>query len=130
MIKTKYDKNGNVIKKTDLSSNIIYTYKYDQNKRIVKIYMKNSKSKTVIKDVLSEHGYLTIEKKDYSDKFIQTVTYDNEGKEKKIIRYNRKTRKRYIKENIIFKDNKPVFWIEKYSKKTDFGFKHSIKYNF
>lgn len=123
-----------VVTETGPVSGLIYKYKYGLNKRIVNIYLKskNSKSKTTITEHFNGEKYTPSEKKDFSEKFIITTTYDDLGREKKLIRYNRQTRKRYVKENLIFKENEAVFWIEDYSGKREFGFKlkNLAKHNF
>ena len=130
-MKEKLDKKGRIIKKEDLISGLVYDYKYEQNKRIVKISLKRCKSKTILTEEKLEETYLVIKEKNFSENYIITTIYENPNRVKKIIRYNRKTKKRYIKENIIFNENEPVFWVERYSGKTDFGFKINLaKHNF
>ena len=128
----KLDNAKRIIQKFDLSSGLIYRYKYDQNIRIVNICLKNKKSKEkyILIEKVCGDKYVPIKKKEFSEKYIITTIYNEDGNEKKLIRYNRKTRKKYVKINMIFKDNHPVLWIERYSGKMDFGFKiESVKHN-
>jgi len=130
----KLNKDRKIVTEIDPISGLIYKYKYGQNKRIVNIYLKNksSKNKTIIKEDFNGKEYAPSEKKDFSEKYIITIIYDKLGREKKLIRYNRTTRKRYVKENLMFKENEAVLWIEDYSGKRDFGFKLKdlVKHNF
>jgi len=120
----KLDKEGRIIEKIETASGLLYRYKYAGNKRIVKITITNKpKNKTIITEILKENSYLTIEKQDFSEKYILHIFYDENGRELKLIRKNRKNRKKYIKENILFKNNEPTMWIESYSGKKEFGFK-------
>jgi hypothetical protein len=124
----KYDKQGRVLQKIDDTSGLIYMYKYHVNTRIVKITTKNaSKNKTIIvEELINESEYKILEKKDMSEKYIVQIFYDEFGREKKIVRKNRKNRKKYTRQNILFKNNEPSLWVEEYSNKKEFGFKLDI----
>ena len=92
--------------------------------KIVKIHsLNNSKNKTIITELEIDGIYSIIEKKDFSEKYTLQIFYDELGREKKIIRKNRKNRKKYTRENILFKNNEPTMWVEEYSDKKEFGFK-------
>ena len=114
-----------------MSSGLVYKYKYDENCRIVNIYLKNknSKEKYVLIERANNNDYFPMERKEFSNKYIITTIYNEDGNEKKIIRYNRETRKRYVRINMVFKGSEPVLWIEHYSGKKEFGFKiESVKH--
>ena len=55
-MKEKLDKKGRIIKKEDLISGLVYDYKYEQNKRIVKISLKRCKSKTILTEEKLDEG--------------------------------------------------------------------------
>jgi hypothetical protein len=71
--------------------------------------------------------FKTFLKKEFTDKFIITTTYDSNARILKIKRRNRKENKSYIRENLVFKDKEPLIWLEKTKKSQDFGFKIDVK---
>jgi YD repeat-containing protein len=125
----KHDKQGRVILEKINPPGITYRYKYDSNKRIVNIKL-DSESKlkrTIIHQEKVEDVFKTFLKKEFTDKFIITTTYDSNARILKIKRRNRKENKSYIRENLVFKDKEPLIWLEKTKKSQDFGFKIDVK---
>ena len=106
-----------------------YKYKYDSNKRIVNIRLDSDSklNRTIIHQEKDEDMFKTVLKKEFTDKFIITTTYDSNGRVLKIKRRNRKGNKSYVRENLVFKDKEPVIWLEKTKKSQDFGFKVEVR---
>jgi len=125
----KHDKQGRVILEKINPPGMTYKYKYDSNKRIVNIRLDSDSklNRTIIHQEKDEDMFKTVLKKEFTDKFIITTTYDSNGRVLKIKRRNRKGNKSYVRENLVFKDKEPVIWLEKTKKSQDFGFKVEVR---
>jgi YD repeat-containing protein len=125
----KHDKKGRVILEKINPPGMTYKYKYDSNKRIVNIRLDSDSklNRTIIHQEKDEDMFKTVLKKEFTDKFIITTTYDSNGRVLKIKRRNRKGNKSYVRENLVFKDKEPVIWLEKTKKSQDFGFKVDVR---
>jgi YD repeat-containing protein len=125
----KHDKQGRVILEKINPPGMTYRYKYDSNKRIVNIRLDSDSklNRTIIHQEKIEDVFKTVLKKEFTDKFIITTTYDSNGRVLKIKRRNRKGNKSYVRENLVFKDKEPVIWLEKTKKSQDFGFKVDVR---
>jgi YD repeat-containing protein len=125
----KYDKQGRMVLEKINPPGITYKYKYDLNKRIVNIKMDSDSklNRTVIHQEKIEDVFVTVLKKEFTDKFIITTKYDYNSRVLEIKRKNRKGGKKYFRKNIVFKEKEPIMWVEKTKKSQDFGFKIDIK---
>jgi YD repeat-containing protein len=127
--KMKYDKQGRIILEKINPPGITYKYKYDLNKRIINIKLDSDTNlnRTIIHQEKVDNVFKTLIKKEFTDKIILTTVYDLRGRILKITRRKRGERKKHIKENLIFKEDDSIFWIETSGKNKNFGFKIRIK---
>jgi len=125
----KYDKQGRIILEKINPPGITYKYKYDLNKRIINIKLDSDTNlnRTIIHQEKVDNVFKTLIKKEFTDKIILTTVYDLRGRILKITRRKRGERKKHIKENLIFKEDDSIFWIETSGKNKNFGFKIRIK---
>lgn len=125
----KYDKKDRIILEKINPPGITYRYKYVLNKRIVSIRLDSSpkSNRTIIHQTKDEEVFKNVLKKEFTDKFIINTTYDFKGRVLKMQRKKRKGNSSYIRENIIFKDNEPIIWVEKTKKNKNFCFKVDVK---
>ena len=125
----KYDKQGRVILEKISRPGITYKYKYELNSRIVNIRLDSDHklNRTIIHQEKVDDVFKNVLKKEFTDKFIITTKYDINGKVLKITRKRRGSNKKYIRENIAFKENEPIIWVEETKKTKNFGFKIDVR---
>ena len=125
----KYDKQGRVILEKISRPGITYKYKYELNSRIVNIRLDSDHklNRTIIHQEKVDDVFKNVLKKEFTDKFIITTKYDINGKVLKIKRKKRGSNKKYIRENIAFKENEPIIWVEETKKTKNFGFKIDVR---
>ena len=125
----KYDKQGRIILEKITHPGITYKYKYELNSRIVNIRLDSDHklNRTIIHQEKVDDVFKNVLKKEFTDKFIITTKYDINGKVLKITRKRRGSNKKYIRENIAFKENEPIIWVEETKKTKNLGFKIEFK---
>ena len=94
----KYDKKGRLVCFFEPSLETTFEYRYVRNERITTITNPKYKSnyKTIIKEFLKNDDYILESKIEYGEIYEIKSTYDENGRIKKIIRKNKKTKTQLV----------------------------------
>ncbi len=121
----EYDKLGRVLFLKIPNLDIIYSYKYLNNKRICEIVSNKNKSnyKTTSFQEFINNKYVDNKLVQLGEVYDIEITYDKFGREVELKRFNKKKDTKYKK--ITFRNSKglPLIWIEEYNETKTLGFK-------
>lgn len=126
----KYDKNGRLVYDFIQATETLYTYKYKDENRTVKIANKNNRSNhtTIIEQIKDASGnYRDISKTEEGDVYTIKVTYNEAGQQVKYEQINKKKKTNFIK-TFYYPDNSETHvYIMNYNGKKEVGFKADVK---
>jgi hypothetical protein len=121
----KYDEKGRLIMEYLPTIDLLIEYKYKKDGRFLKLSCKNNptNSVTLIKQKNINGEWLDAFKKEYGEKIITTIIYDDNGKEIYQKKFNKIKSTIFVKKTFNNIENNTSIWITYYQGETNIGFK-------